>query len=104
MLQRSGGLDLGHESLATDDRGQLRPQDLDGHLPIVLQVVGQVDGGHSAGPQLSHDVVAVGQGGDEAILEHCHPVHEDSGRLTAMSSGPTARGRSPGGTPPAPLC
>jgi len=48
VLQVGGGFDLLQEARATDDRGQLRPQHLERHLAIVLDVVGQVHRGHAA--------------------------------------------------------
>ena len=67
MLQVGGGLDFAQEAFSADDRGQLRPQHLDGDLAVVLQVGGEVDGGHAALAELPLDAVAVGQGGGEAI-------------------------------------
>ncbi len=67
VLEVGGGLDLDHEPLGPEHGGQLGLQDLEGHLAIVLQVLGQVDGGHAALPQLPLDPVAVGQGGLQAV-------------------------------------
>ena len=40
-------------------------EDLDGHLALVLEVLGKVDGGHAALAKVAFDLVAVGQGGRE---------------------------------------
>ena len=61
MLQPRGGLDLRQEPLAAERRTQVWMQDFDGHLAIVLVVVREVDGRHTAGTELALDAVAVGQ-------------------------------------------
>ena len=58
--------DLGEESLGADDRGQFRPQHLDRDAAVVPDVLGQVDGGHAALPELALEAVAVRQGLGEA--------------------------------------
>ena len=67
MLQRRRGGDLLHEPLGAQDRGQFGLQDLERHLALVLEVLGQVDGGHAALAELPLDPVAVGEGGGEAV-------------------------------------
>ena len=67
MLEAGGDLDLGEEAIAADDGAQLGVQDLDGDLAAVLQVLGEVDGGHAALAELALEAVAVGQGGGEAL-------------------------------------
>ena len=66
VLQRGGGLDFHHEPLGADDGGQLRLQDLERHLAVVLEVLGQVHGGHAALAELPLDQIAISEGGDEA--------------------------------------
>ena len=66
MLQVGGGLDLAQETFRADRGGDLLAQHLDGDLAIVLQIVGQVDGGHATRAELALDAVAVAQGGREA--------------------------------------
>ena len=41
-------------------------EDLDGDLAVVLEVVGEVDGGHAARAELAFEAVAVGEGGGQA--------------------------------------
>ncbi len=49
MLQVGRGLDLGEEAFGPDDSGELRPEHLERDLAIVLEVLGEVHGGHAAG-------------------------------------------------------
>jgi hypothetical protein len=67
VLQMGRGLDLGQKTLGADDRCQLRPQDLERHLAVVLDVVCQVHGSHTTSTELVLDGVAVGQGGGQAF-------------------------------------
>ena len=67
MLEIGGDLDLGEEAVAADDGGQLGVQDLDGDLAAVLQVLGEVDGGHAALAELAVEAIAVGEGIGEAV-------------------------------------
>ena len=67
MLQRRGELDLLQEPLAADHRAELRVQHLDRHLAPVLQVLGEVDGGHAALAELALEAIALGEGGGEAV-------------------------------------
>ena len=62
MLEAGGDLDLGEEAVAADDGAQLGVQDLDGDLAVVLEVLGEVDGGHAALAELALEAVAVGRG------------------------------------------
>ena len=48
MLEVGGGLDLGEEAFGADDGGEFGAEDLDGDGAVVLEVVGEVDGGHAA--------------------------------------------------------
>ena len=66
VLQVRGGPDLRQEPLGPDDGGQIGPEDLDGHLPVVLAVVGEVDGRHAALAELALDLIGVGQRGLQA--------------------------------------
>ena len=66
VLQISGGLDLGEETLSTYDSGQLRLQHLERDLSLVLQVVGEVHRGHPALTDLTLDAVAALEGSVQA--------------------------------------
>ncbi len=68
VLEAGGGLDLGEEALAADDGAQLGVEDLDGDLAAVLQVLGEIDGGHATLAELALEAVAVGQGDREPGL------------------------------------
>ena len=48
VLERRGGLDLDPKPVGADDGRQLRPQYLERDLAVVLEVAGEVDGGHPA--------------------------------------------------------
>jgi len=74
VLEVGGGLDLGEKALAADDGCQLGLEDLEGDLAMVLEILGQVDGGHAALAELTLDRVAAGQGGVQAL--------DDSGRVS----------------------
>ena len=63
MLQVGRRLDLRQETLGTDDRCELGFEDLERDLPLVLEVVSQVDGGHPALTEGGLDTVAAFQGG-----------------------------------------
>ena len=63
MLQVGRDLDLGQEAFGSDHRSQLRLQDLESHLAIVLDVVGEIDRGHPAFAELTLDGVAAFEGG-----------------------------------------
>ena len=61
------------------DGGEFGPQDLDGDLAVVLEVVGEIDRGHAAGAELALDAVAVGQGGRELGQRVGHAVSSSNG-------------------------
>jgi len=84
VLQIGGGLDLGQEPFGTDHGGQLGPEDLDRHLAVVLEVLGEVHRGHAALAQLPLDAVAVCQGDSEA----CGDAHVPVFFSRALSSAP----------------
>ena len=58
--------------LGAEHGGKLGAQDLEGDLALVLEILGQVDGGHAALAQLALDAVAVGEGGEKARRHVCH--------------------------------
>ena len=67
MVQGGGGPDLPEEPVGPDGQGQLRTQDLEGHLAPVLEVLGEVDRGHPAGPELPLDLVPIGECEGQAV-------------------------------------
>jgi hypothetical protein len=66
VLQPGGDGDLAAEALGAEGGGELGAEDLEGDSAVMLQVLGEVDGGHAALPELPLDAVALGEGGLEA--------------------------------------
>src|SRR5439155_16901325 len=58
-----GQLDFPEEPLGAEGGGELGLQYLDRDLTVVLEVLGEVNCGHPAAPELTLDRVAVGEGG-----------------------------------------
>ncbi len=54
--------------------GQLRAEHLHGDLPLVFQVLGEIDGGHAARNKFFLDDIAIGEGGFEAVMQVWHCV------------------------------
>ena len=69
VLQPGGELDLAQEPLGAERCGELRMEHLERDRPVVLQVLGQVDGRHAAAAELAVERVAVGEGGLELRAE-----------------------------------
>ena len=67
VLELGGDLDFPEEPIGPERRGQFRPEDLDRHLAVVLQVLGQIDGGHPALAQFALEPEVVRQGGGDAV-------------------------------------
>ena len=61
MLEVRRRADLGEEAIGADRRGELRPEHLERHQPVVAEVARQVDGRHAAGAELVLERVAVGE-------------------------------------------
>lgn len=66
VLQLRGDADLLEKTVGPDDRCQVGVQYLEGHAPVVPQVMGQEHRGHSPAPDLLLHPVAVRQSGLEA--------------------------------------
>ncbi|HET7249187.1 MAG TPA: hypothetical protein VFI79_05030 [Gemmatimonadales bacterium] len=66
VLQRGGGLDLLDEPIGAQHGGELGLQDLNGDLVVVLEVLGEIHGGHPARAELPLEAVAVGERGRQA--------------------------------------
>jgi len=62
VLEIGGGADLGQEAFGAHHGRQLGLEDLEGHLPVVAQVLRQVHRGHAALAELALDAVAAGKG------------------------------------------
>jgi hypothetical protein len=61
MLQPGGQPNLALEPLGAERGGQLRVKQLQGHWPIVLEIVGSKHGCHSAPTEHSLDAIAISQ-------------------------------------------
>ena len=61
MGEPGDSLDLAQEALGADGCGDLGVEHLDGHLAVVLEVVGEEHGGHAAATDLALDSVAIRQ-------------------------------------------
>jgi hypothetical protein len=79
MLEASGDPYLPKKAVGTQRGGELIAQQLDGNQAAVLEVVGQIDGGHAAATKLALDAVATSQGscqrehgvGQDTLCEDC---------------------------------
>ena len=58
MLEVGGRLDFGQESLGTDGGGKFWFENLERDLPLMLEVVGQIDGCHTALTEFTYHAVA----------------------------------------------
>ena len=67
MLQPGGEADLALEALGPERGGQLGVEHLERHRPVVPEVLGEIDRGHAAAPELALERVAVGQ----ALAQSC---------------------------------
>ncbi len=61
MGEPGGEPDLAEEPLGAERVGEFRVEDLDRHLTIMLEIVGEVDGGHPALAELALEQVTVAQ-------------------------------------------
>jgi hypothetical protein len=61
MIQPGSEADLAEEALGTQGRGELRVEQLQGDPPVVLEVLGEIDRGHSAAAELALETVAVAE-------------------------------------------
>ena len=65
MVEPRRDLDLGEEPLGAEDRAELGAQDLERDVTIELAVVGEVDDGHPARPELAFDRVPLAEDSGE---------------------------------------
>ena len=65
-------MDLAQEALGAERGGELGAEHLEGDLAVVLEVVGQVDRGHAAAPELALEHVAVAEGVGEKRVDCGH--------------------------------
>jgi hypothetical protein len=84
VVERGGEPRLADESLAEPlVLGQLRREDLQGHLPLEPVVFGEVDDAHPAATEGAHDPVA----GDLGARLEIHPTRAND-RSCRWRSGP----------------
>jgi hypothetical protein len=67
VVEPRGELDLTEKPVSAEHRGQLRAQDFEGDVPVKLEVVCEVDGGHAALTQLTVEAVAIGERNPERV-------------------------------------
>ncbi|HEY3934377.1 MAG TPA: hypothetical protein VGL65_07125 [Gemmatimonadales bacterium] len=70
MVESRGDLHFGKKALGAERRGEIRAQDLDRDIAVMLEVVREIDRRHAASPKLAFDGVAVGQGCLERVDAH----------------------------------
>ena len=71
MLEPRRDVDLAGEAVGAERGGELGPEDLHRHLALVLQVLGEEDGGHAALAELALDAVGRAEGALE-LAAHVH--------------------------------
>jgi hypothetical protein len=74
VLEARRGLDFRDEALGAQHGGELGLEDLECHLAVVFQILGEIDRGHAALAELTLDAVAIGQSGAETF---CNNVQWD---------------------------
>ena len=72
MIEPGGQVDLALEALRPERGRELRVEQLQGHPPIMLQVVSEVDRGHAATPELSLEPVAIRQAACKLLAQVSH--------------------------------
>ena len=72
VLEPGGEADLALEPVGAERGGQLGVQHLERDRAVVLEVLGQVDRGHAAAPELAVERVAVGQALPQSSLQFTH--------------------------------
>ena len=72
MLEPRGDVNLAQEALGAQAGGQLGAQHLEGDLPLMAEVVGEVHRGHAAPPELLQERVAVAQGVSKLRVDSGH--------------------------------
>ena len=69
--ETGGELDLAEEPLGADRGREVGPEDLEGDLAVVAEVLGQEHDGHAALAELALEVVAAGEAAVELLLAGC---------------------------------
>ena len=74
MSEARRDADLAREPVDSDNRREVRMEDLDSDIAVVFEIAGQEDHGHAAHGKLTLDLVAAGNGGSQASGEVRHFV------------------------------
>ena len=98
MVELSGDGDFAQEAFGAKRGGQLAPQDFEGDLPVVLEIVGEIDDRHAAGTEFPVDAVALPQRGGEAFAVG-HHVLESTPCSVGAQTARQIHGRSPRSSP-----
>jgi hypothetical protein len=69
VTQAGGDLHFALEPLHPEDLGEVRMEDLDRDRSAVLQVLGEIDGGHAAAAKLALELIPLADRGLEPILQ-----------------------------------
>ncbi len=72
MLQLGGEFNFLEEPFRAKRRSELGAEHFDGHLPVQLEILSEVDGRHATGTKFVLDGVAVREGGGEALGDIGH--------------------------------
>ena len=99
MVEPGGEADLGKEPLPAQHCGQLGLQHLERDVAIVLEVVGEEDGGHPAAPELPVDGVGAGESFLQPRAELRHACSLETGRrVPSQYYGEDGMWSRPGGS------
>jgi hypothetical protein len=69
VLEPGGDFDLAGETLEPHRGGKIGPEHLDRDVPMVAEVLGEINRGHATLSEFSLEAVAVGQGGGESRID-----------------------------------
>ena len=74
MTETRRDVDLSAEPIGTDCQADFREQYLDRHIAVIANIVGEIDSGHPAPPDLAQDAIALLQQYLVPLCDSlCHP-------------------------------
>ena len=76
--ETGGELDLAEEPVGADRGREVGPEDLEGDLAVVAEVLGQEHHGHAALAELALELVAPGETAFELLLQFVHEKGKDA--------------------------
>ena len=85
VLESRSQLNLAAEALRAEARGQVRVKHLERNRAVVLRVLGQVDGGHAATPQLALQGVLRAECRLE-LLAHVRRCHRRAAKVRVLEA------------------